>query len=98
MLEKSSLKKLNYLFTALSILFLLIGFFALKFDNISISSIPTIEISLLNPIYNIINDLCSNDLAILINNLLTINIAYYVFIVLPFSLFNFVKGLLIWKK
>lgn len=97
MLDKKYLKKINYLFSCLSIILILLASFAVQFDGFNISTIPSFSISLLAPVNNIIIDFCGASLGNVIISILSLNICYYVFIVLPFGLFNWVRGFMEWK-
>lgn len=94
MLSKNYLKKINYIFSAVSLVLLLFGYFALNYNNTAVANFPTITITLLNPVYSVIETLTgNNDFYNLLCSILTINLCYYAVVVLPFALFNWVRGL-----
>lgn len=94
MINKKNLTKILWLFSALSIILPLFAIYGVQYNSLNMSTMPTFTISLLNPIYQLIEANCSANLSGLICNILTINIAFYAFIVLPFALFNWISDIL----
>lgn len=94
MINKKNFVKILWLYSALSIILVLFSIFQVQYDGLSIANSQVFSISLLNPIYDIINTNCSANLALLINNILTLNIGFYVFVCLPFGLYNWISDIL----
>lgn len=93
MFNSKNIRKINFLFSALTIIIFIFGFFDIQWRGASlVNSMPNIEIQALLPIKTIIVNLVGQDYGQLINNILAINIIWYVIYVFPMWCWNFVKG------
>ena len=93
MFNSKNIRKINFLFSALTIIIFIFGFFDIQWRGASIvNNMPNIEIQALLPVKTIIVNLVGNDYGQLINNVLALNIIWYVIYVFPMWCWNFVKG------
>lgn len=93
MFNSKNIRKINFLFSALTIIIFIFGFFDIQWRGSSIvNNMPNIEIQALLPVKTIIVNLVGNDYGQLINNVLALNIIWYVIYVFPMWCWNFVKG------
>lgn len=93
MFNSKNIRKINFLFSALTIIIFIFGFFDIQWRGSSIvNNMPNIEIQALLPVKTIIVNLVGQDYGQLINNVLALNIIWYVIYVFPMWCWNFVKG------
>ena len=93
MFNSKNIRKINFLFSALTIIIFIFGFFDIQWRGASIvNNMPNIEIQALLPVKTIIVNLVGQDYGQLINNVLALNIIWYVIYVFPMWCWNFVKG------
>ena len=93
MFNSKNIRKINFLFSALTIIIFIFGFFDIQWQCASIvNNMPNIEIQALLPVKTIIVNLVGQDYGQLINNVLALNIIWYVIYVFPMWCWNFVKG------
>lgn len=93
MFNSKNIRKINFLFSALTIIIFLFGFFDVQWRGASlVNNMPNIEIQALLPVKMIIVNLVGQDYGQLINNVLALNIIWYVIYVFPMWCWNFVKG------
>lgn len=99
MFNSKNIRKINFLFSALTIIIFIFGFFDIQWRGASlVNNMPNIEIQALLPVKTIIVNLVGNDYGQLINNVLALNIIWYVIYVFPMWCWNFVKGCLNLEK
>lgn len=93
MFNSKNLRKINLLFGALTIIIFIFGFFDIQWRGSSlINSVPNIEIQVFAPIKTIIVNLVGQDYGQLINNIICLNIIWYVIVVFPVWCWNLIKG------
>lgn len=93
MFNSKNIRKINFLFSALTIIIFIFGFFDIQWRGATIvNNMPNIEIQALLPVKTIIVNLVGQDYGQLINNVLALNIIWYVIYVFPMWCWNFVKG------
>ena len=93
MFNSKNIRKINLLFSALTIIIFIFGFFDVQWRGATIvNNMPNIEIQALLPVKTIIVNLVGQDYGQLINNVLALNIIWYVIYVFPMWCWNFVKG------
>ena len=93
MFNSKNIRKINFLFSALTIIIFIFGFFDVQWRGVTIvNNLPNIEIQALLPVKTIIVNLVGQDYGQLINNVLALNIIWYVIYVFPMWCWNFVKG------
>lgn len=95
MFNKKNLRKMNFIIGALSIILVLLSMFDFQWRGASlVNAIPSVEISVLTPLKTEIVNLLGNDFGNSLFLILSINLAWYVCVVLPVYLFIFVKELI----
>ena len=93
MFNSKNISKINFLFSALTIIIFILGVFDVQWRGAAlVNNMPNIEIQALMPVKTIIVNLVGNDYGQLINNVLALNIIWYVIYVFPMWCWNFVKG------
>lgn len=99
MFNKKNLRKMNFIIGSLSIILVLLSMFDFQWRGASlVNAIPNVEIALLTPLKTEIVNLLGNDFGNSLFLILSINLAWYVCVVLPVYLFIFVKELLSIEK
>lgn len=92
MFTKSNFKKISFLIGALSIIIFMFQFFGVQWRGEALVTIaPNIELTALAPVKSLLVSLIGNDYGQLINNILCINIIWYVFVGFPVWLWYWVK-------
>lgn len=99
MFNSKNLRKINLIFGALTMALFIFAFFDVQWRGSSlVNNVIDIEILALAPIKSILINLVGQDYGQLINNILALNIIWYVVIVFPIWCWDFVRRLLPYEK
>lgn len=92
MFNGKNLRKINLLVAGLSVLVFMFAFFDIQWRGATIvNTVPNIEITALAPVKAILVNLVGNQYGQLINNILCLNIVWYVIVVFPVWIWNWVR-------
>lgn len=92
--SKKNLKKLNFIYCMLVVICVVLYTFGVHWDNTTlVNSLPLMNNAIITPILNAISNFVGNtEITTMLFAIFTYILLYYVFIVLPISLYHFVRG------
>ena len=92
--SKKNLKKLNFIYCLVVILCVVFYTFGVHWENTTlVNSLPLMNNSIITPIREAISNFVGNtEITTMLFAIFTYILLYYVFIVLPISLYHFVRG------
>lgn len=92
MFNAKNLRKISLIYGAITLIIFMFGFFDIQWRGASlINNMPNIEIQALAPIKTILVNLVGQDYGQLINNIVCLNLVWYIIVVFPVWCWNFVR-------